>query len=837
MLAFIADVRHALRGLLKRPGFTLVITLTLALGIGANTAIYSLYDQVVLRRLPVAAADDLVALSSAGPRWGMTSNSGIGPREQIFSYPMLRDLQAQQTVFTGIAGHRDLGINLALEGRTQSGRALMVSGNYFSVLGLVPAAGRLIAEDDDAAIGKHRVAVLNHRYWVSQLGSAPDIIGKPVRVNGETLTVIGVAPEGFDSTSFGVRPLVYVPLTMRWALTSGIDDDSGNRRSWWIYLFARIKPGVSLEQASAELAALHARIINEVEVPLNADMDQTTLAQFKAAPIRLEPGARGQSSASARSATPMLLLMAVATLVLLVACLNCANLLLARASARSAEVALRASIGASRAQLLRQHLAEALLLALLGGLAGLPVAAVCLQAVVSLMPGDTAQAISMQLDPVAMRYGLLVALGTVLVFGLYPALHAARTDPIHSLRAGAGAGAGGGRVALRFRSLLATAQIALSMVSLVVAGLFIVSLDNLSRVDLGLRTESIATFELSPARNGYDNARSQRLYDEVERGLAGLPGVASVTTSLVPLLSGDNWTSNVSVEGYGPQDPGEEGTQYNAVGPGYFTTLQQPLLAGREFVDADAAGRPKVAIVNRAFAERFGLWPDAVGKRMAFGGTEDLDMEIVGVAADARYDSVRDAPAPQFYMARKQFGSAGSMVFYVRAQMAPERLLQRVPEVVARVDPDLPVERLMTLPQSIRENLVLDVFVGTLSGAFAVLATLLAALGVYGVLNYALSQRTREIGLKLALGAAPGRVLASLLGQAGRMFLIGGGIGLVLALMLGRAAQALLFQLEGHDWRVLLGASAILAAIALLAAWWPARRAARVDPLVALRWE
>ena len=835
MLAFIADVRHALRGLLKRPGFTLVITLTLALGIGANTAIYSLYDQVVLRRLPVAAAEDLVALSSAGPRWGMTSNSGIGPREQIFSYPMLRDLQAQQSVFTGIAGHRDLGINLAVEGRTQAGRALMVSGNYFPVLGLVPAAGRLIAEDDDTAVGKGRVAVLNHRYWVSQLGGAPDIIGKPVKVNGETLTVIGVAPEGFDSTSFGVRPLVYVPLTMRWALTSGIDDDSGNRRSWWIYLFARIKPGVTLEQASAELAALHARIINEVEVPLNADMDQTTLAQFKAAPIRLLPGARGQSSVSARSATPMLLLMAVASLVLLVACLNCANLLLARASTRSAEVALRASIGASRVQLLRQHLAEALLLALLGGLAGLPVAAVCLQSVVSLMPGDTVQAISMQLDPVAMRYGLLVALGTVLVFGLYPALHAARTDPIHSLRAGAGAG--GGRIALRFRNVLATAQIALSMVSLVVAGLFLVSLDNLSRVDLGLRAESIATFELSPARNGYDNARSQRLYDEVERGLASLPGVASVTTSLVPLLSGDNWTSNVSVEGHGAQDPGEDGTQYNAVGPGYFTTLQQPLLAGREFVDADAAGRPKVAIVNRAFAERFGLWPDAVGKRMAFGGSEDLDMEIVGVAADARYDSVRDAPAPQFYMARKQFGSAGSMVFYVRAQMAPERLLQLVPGVVAQVDPDLPVERLMTLPQSIRENLVLDVFVGTLSGAFAVLATLLAALGVYGVLNYALSQRTREIGLKLALGAAPGRVQASLLGQAGRMFLIGGGIGLVLALMLGRAAQALLFQLEGHDLRVLLGASAILAAIALLAAWWPARRAARVDPLVALRWE
>ena len=394
------------------------------------------------------------------------------------------------------------------------------------------------------------------RYWQSQLGGAADIVGKPIKVNGETLTIIGVAPEGFDSTSFGVRPLVYVPLTMRWALSSGVNEDSRDRRSWWLYLFARLKPGVSAEQAAAELAALHARIINEVEVPLNSGMDATTLAQFKAAPITLEPGARGQSSVSARSATPMLLLLAVATLVLLVACLNCANLLLARASSRSAEVALRASIGASRAQLLRQHLAEAVLLALFGGLASLPLAALCLQAVVSLMPGDVAQSIRMQLDPVAMRHALLVALGTVLVFGLYPALQAARTDPIHSLRAGTGGG-GGGRVALRFRSLLATAQIALSMGSLVIAGLFLVSLDNLSRADLGLRAESIATFELSPARNGYDTEQTQRLYDEVEQQLAALPGVASVATSLVPLLAGDNWQSNVSVEGYGAQAQGE----------------------------------------------------------------------------------------------------------------------------------------------------------------------------------------------------------------------------------------------------------------------------------------
>jgi predicted permease len=435
-----------------------------------------------------------------------------------------------------------------------------------------------------------------------------------------------------------------------------------------------------------------------------------------------------------------------------------------------------------------------------------------------------------------MRHALAVAAFAVLLFGLFPALQAARSAPIQALKGSSG-GSAGNRVATRFRNALATAQIALSMASLVIAGLFIQSLQNLSRVELGMDVDALASFAISPARNGYDAARSQLLFDQVEQDLAGLPGVTAVTSSMVPLLSGNNWGTNVSVEGFRSENQEAAHSLYNEVGSGFFGTVGMPLLAGREFSDADSADRPKVAMVNRRFAEKFGLGSEVIGKRMAIGDNEKLDIEIIGLVADAHYDSVKVAPPEQFWLPRRQNADLGELVFYVRGELPPEQLLKALPGVVARLDPDLPVENLRTLPQQIRQNLVVDHFVGLLSTAFALLATLLAAIGVYGVLSYALQQRTREIGLRLALGAEPRRVQAALLGQVGRMFLIGGGVGLMLALALGRAAQALLYELDGHDPGVIVGATLLLAAIALLAGWWPARRAARIDPLVALRWE
>jgi putative ABC transport system permease protein len=832
----LSELRHALRALLSKPGFTWVAVVTLALGIGANTAVYSIFEQIVTRPLPVPSPQELVNLSAPGPKRGSTSNNSAGPRDAIFSYPMWRDLREQQSVFTGIAAHRSLSINLAFQGQTQAGDAMLVSPEYFSVLQVQPALGRLLNADDDLGIGEPRIAVLSHRYWMQQLGGAPEVINQTLRVNGEALTVVGVAPEGFEGTTIGTRPQVFVPLSLRWLLTPGAMDDHDNRLSYWVYLFARLKPGVNQESAQQEMQLVHTRVLNEVEAPLQQGMDAAMLAEFNAKPLLLEPGARGQSSLSTNAATPIMLLLAVATLVLLVACMNVANLLLARASTRAGEMAVRASIGASDAQLLRQQLIESLLLAVLGALVSIPVALLCLKGLLSAMPANASQVVSGGLDASALRYAILVALSTILIFGLFPAWQASRAEPMRALKSAA-TGSGGSRIAARFRAVLATLQIACSMTSLVLAGLFIQSLNNLSQVELGMQVDALATFEIAPGRNGYSRERSAAIFDELEEKLAALPGVSAVTTSMVPLLSGSNWGTNISVEGYSASDPDEANALYNEVGKDFLRTLDIRLLAGRDFSAADGLDRPGVAIVNRRFAEHFGLGDEVIGKRMAIGAHEQLDIEIVGLIEDTHYDSVKSEAPVQFLLPRRQNLAHRSMFFYVRSQQAPEYLLTTLPKVVAAVDPDLPIENLSTLRQEIRRNLVVEHFVGMLSSAFAVLATLLAAIGVYGALSYTLSQRTREIGLRLALGAAPRQVLLSQLKLVAHMFAIGGGIGLVLALGLGHAARSLLFGLSGTDPWVLTGATLILAAIALFAGWWPARRAARVDPLVALRWE
>jgi putative ABC transport system permease protein len=832
----LAELRLSIRTLLAKPGFLGVAVMTLALGIGANTAVYSIFDRVLTRPLPAADVEHLVNLSAPGPKWGSTSNSSAGPREAIFSYPMWQDLRAQQRVFTGIAAHRGLSVNLAFQGQTQAGEAMLVSPEYFEVLGLRPALGRLITSQDDLGIGEPRIAVLSHSYWMNRLGGATDVVGQSVRINGELVSVVGVAPAGFDGTTLGVRAQVFVPLSLRWLLSPNSQDDHDDRLSYWVYLFARLKPGITLEQAAHQLQPLYSRTLSEVEAPLQKGMDANTLAEFKAKALVLEPGARGQSSISARAEKPIGLLLAVATLVLLIACMNVANLLLARASARAGEIAVRASIGASDSQLLRQQLIESLLLALFGALASLPVAVLCLKGLLSIMPGNVGEVLTPGLDGAALRYAMLIALATILVFGLFPAWQASRAAPMLALRS-ASRGSGGSRVAARFRALLATLQIACSMTSLVLAGLFIQSLNNLGAVDLGMQVDSLATFQISPRRNGYSQERSRALIDQVEDELATLPGVSAVTTSLVPLLSGNEWGTNVSVEGFAAANPDEAHSNYNEVGSSYFQTLNIALMAGREFSAADSAGRPSVAVVNQKFADKFGLGRAAVGKHMALGDQKNLDIEIVGVVADTHYDSVRNAAPEQFFLPRRQNLAQGMMTYYVRGNLPPTQLLSSLSRLVGRIDPDLPVENLRTVREEIRENLVLEHFVGLLSAAFAVLATLLAAIGVYGALSYTLSQRTREIGLRLALGAAPGRVLRAQLAQVARMFAIGGGIGLALALALGYAAQSLLFGLEGSDPVVLLGATALLATIALFAGWWPARRASRVDPLVALRWE
>jgi predicted permease len=829
------NLKLAFRRLLKTPFVSLVAIVSLALGIGANAAIFSLYDQTLLRPLPVVRPVELVNLSAPGPKPGSTSCNQAGSCDEVFSYPMFRDLERLQTVFTGLAAHVSFGANLAYRGQTMNSQGMLVSGSYFPVLGLQPALGRLLTPDDDRNIGNHFVTVLSHDYWTTRLGANPAVLNETIIVNGQALTIVGVAPRGFASTTLGSEPKVFVPLTMRAQMTPGWKGFD-NRQSYWAYLFGRLKPGVSIEQARAGLNSVYQPIINDVEAPLQKAMSDQTLARFKAKTIGVEAGGRGQSSIHREARTPLLFLMAVTGIVLLIACANIANLLLARGAGRATEMAVRLSLGASRRQLLVQLLAESCVLAVLGGIAGLVVARLTLSLVASLLPPEAVRTLEFNLQGRIVLFAAGVSLATGFIFGLFPAWHSTKPDLVSAIKAQAGQPSGA-RGAARFRSSLVTAQIALSMALLMCAGLFVKSLMNVSRVDLGLKIDNVVTFGISPGLSGYEPARAKSLFERAEQELAAVPGVTGVATARVPLLAGNNWGNDVSVEGFTRGPDTDAGSRYNEINPGYFRTLGVPLLAGREFAPSDVEKSPKVAIVNEAFTKKFNLGRDAVGKHMAQGNKGPLDIEIVAVVQNAKYSDVKDEVPPLFFRPYLQSERVGAMTFYVRTSGDPAQLLRAIPAVVARLDPNLPVEDLKTMPQQVRENVFLDRMVSTLSAAFALLATVLAAVGLYGVLAYTVSQRTREIGLRMALGADGSRVRGMILKQVAWMTLVGGLVGVGGAYYLGRAASSLLYELKPYD-PVVVGVSiALLTLVAFGAGYIPAYRASRVHPMQALRYE
>jgi len=831
------NLKHALRTLFKAPFVTGVAIVSLALGIGANAAIFSLFNQMLLRPMPVAAPGQLVNLSAPGPKPGSTSCNQAGGCDTVFSYPMFRDLEAIHDVFTTVAAHRRFFANLASRGQTQTGDGMLVSGSYFPVLGLQPALGRLLSPADDRAVGESKVVVLSHAFWQSRFDASPNVLNNTLIVNGQSLTMVGVAPRGFDGTTLGVRPEVFVPITLRGQMSPGFDGFA-NRRSYWAYLFARLKPGVSIDEARAAMNVKYSAIINDVEAPLQQGMSDQTLARFRKRTLGVEPGGRGQSSVHREAREPLTLLLGVTALVLLIACANIANLLLARAAARSGEMAIRLSIGASRRRLIAQLLSESCLLAVIGGLAGILVARWTLQGIAWMLPPEAAATIDVRLDTTVLVFAAGVTMATGLLFGLFPALHSSRPD-LQGIMKGHSGQPSGARAAARFRTTLAKAQIALSMALLVAAGLFTKSLLNVTRVELGIRIDNLLTFGVAPELNGYTAERSRLFFERLEEELASLPGVTAVTASMVPAIAGSNWGTDVSVQGFKGGPDVDANSRYNEVGPGYFRTMGIPLLAGREFAPADSLKAPKVAIVNESFAKKFNLGRDAVGKFMSndTGPNVKLDIEIVGLAQNAKYSEVKDEIPPLFFRPYRQDDSLGFINVYVRTTQSPEASFAAVRQAVAKLDPNLPLEDLKTMPQQVRENVFLDRFISVLSAAFAMLATLLAAVGLYGVLAYTVAQRTREIGLRMALGAAPGRVRVMLLKQVGLMTLVGGTIGLAAAWYLGRLAESQLYQLQGRDPLTLAGSAVILSVVALAAGFIPAHRASQVDPMWALRYE
>ena len=830
-----ANLRVALRTLFKTPFVTVVAILSLALGIGANAGIYSLFHDILLRPLPVAHPEQLVNFAGPGPQYGSNSCNQAGDCDEVFSYPMFRDLEKANTAFSGIAGHFLFGVNLAMAGQTPiNGEGVFVSGSYFPVLGLRPAIGRLLSPNDDKVVGANYVTVLSYSYWQTQLGSDPSVVGKQLTINGQQMTILGVAPEGFNGTTLGGEPKVFVPISMRGVMSAPFNDFT-RRNSYWIYLFGRLKPGATIEQATASINSVYRPIINDVEAPLQKGMSAQTMQKFRAKVVKLSDGRKGQSSTIKESRTPLTLLFAITGIVLLIACANIANLLLARGAGRSMEMAVRLSLGATRRQLIVQLLTESVLLAVLGGAVSVLVAHLTLSGIAAMIPGRELGGINFSLSTSVFVFTALVSLGTGLLFGLAPALQSTRPDLVTELRNNSGK-LSGGRGAARFRSGLVTVQIALSMALLISAGLFINSLLNVSRVDLGIRIDNLVTFGISPARSGYDSTRAKLLYQRVEDELAAIPGVTGVTTSMVQLISGSNWGNSVSVEGFHKDPDTDASSRFNRVGPNYFHVLGVPLLSGRDFTAADNAGATKVAIVNETFARKFNLGTQAVGKRMSMG-SDSLDIEIVGLAKDAKYSQVKDKVPPVFVLPYRQVGVVGSNNFYVRSALPADQLMPAIRAVMRKLDPNLPLEDFKTMPQQVRDNVFLDRMISMLTVAFAALATLLAAVGLYGVLAYSVAQRTREIGVRMALGADAGRVRSMVLRQVAVMTVVGGAIGIAGAIGLGKMAQSLLYQLQGNDPVVIGMAVVSLALVALAAGYVPALRASRIDPMAALRYE
>ena len=830
------DLRYAFRTLLTTPFVNAVAILSLALGIGANAAIYSLFDQLLLRPLPVAAPDELVNLELPGPIQGSDScnQSGCG-NGIIWSYPMFRDLEREQSALAGIAGHRIFGASIALGDEPTVGEGIYVTGAYFSTLGLRPALGRLLQVRDNEPGADNMVAVISHHFWMDRFGGKPEALDQLLRLNGRAFTIVGVVPAGFEGNTLGARPLVYVPMQSRTYI--GTYEGLENRRDYWVYVFGRRKQGMSMQATKAGLDGVIAPILADVEAPLQREMSAATMERFKAKRVVVTPGARGQSSMQGEAKVPLTMLFSITAVVLLIACANIANLLLARGASRATEMGVRLSLGATRGRLVRQLLVESLVLALLGGLVSLLVSRWTLQGIATLLPPNASTTLQFSVQVPVLLFAGSLAVMTGFVFGLFPALHSTRPDLISTIRAGAGNIAGGG-IAGRFRTGLAVAQIALSTTLLISAGLFLKSLVNVSRVDLGIRIDSVATFSVAPLRVGYDTLRAKVLYARIEEELRALPGVTGVTSSLVPLLSGDSWGNDVRVQGFECLPDTDCNSRYTAVGAGYFTMIGVPMLAGRDVASYDQYDGARVGVVNLAFAEKFGLGRDAVGKFMGrAGGNDSLGIQIVGLAPDIAYNDVKREPQPVFYLPWMQQGVVGQMYFYARTRLPGDQLIAAIPQMMKRVDPTLPVQDLKTMTQQLRENVFLDRMISILSAGFALLATLLAAVGLYGVLAYSVSQRTREIGVRMALGADRRRVQGMVLRQVGVMIGIGATVGALGAFGLGRAAQSLLFGLEGHDPFVFATAVLLLAVVALGAGWIPARRASQTQPMRALRYD
>ena len=828
------DLRFSVRTLRRSPLFTSIAVASLALGIGANTAIFSLLDQVLLRSLPVRDPEGLALLHTnySAPGSSMSDN-----QESVFSLPLYQDLRDRDTAFAGLVARMSGRVTVAYRGNADPAVAETVSGNFFQVLGVSPAMGRVFTAEEDSAPGSHPVVVLSHAFWNTRLAANRDILNQTVSLNGQPMTVIGVAPAAFHGIMPGSAPDLYVPLAMKKSITptfTGMQD----RSTRWLNLIARLKTGYSPARAQAVTDAAY-RAILEAELPAMGTMrDAKERDEFLKHRAQLQPAAQGINNLRRQWETPLVALMAMVGLVLLIACANLASLMLARASGRQKEVAIRLAMGASRWALVKQLLIEGLLLSAAGGLLSLLVAGWSVDALVRLLPGDAAsQWLTAAIDWRLMGFAFALALLSGLLFTLAPAWQSSRPDVADTLKNQATSVASASGPA-RFRKAVVTAQMALSLMLIVGAGLFSSSLAHLMHVDLGFHTERLLMFSIDATLSRPQLADALAFYKDFQERLSAAPGVAGVAADAGGPFSGSNRGGNLTVEGYHPKPDEYVGSSVEAVSPGFCAALRIPLRAGREFTERDGGAAPKVVLVNETFARRYFAGANPVGRHLMFGNSNHpvLDREIVGVVADIRKE-VRDAAKETVFMPYAQWATPENLTFYVRGADSESGLGATVRQVARSLDPNVPLRRVKAVNLVLLDSIYTDRLIALLSAAFGVLATLLAALGLYGVVAYGVARRTPEIGIRVALGALPRDVVGMVVKEAGSMAALGVAIGLAAAWGFSRYLKSELFGVQADDPVIFGAAALVLLSVALLAAYGPGRRASRIDPIKALKYE
>jgi predicted permease len=830
-MSFAAEVHYAVRSLTRSPVFAVVAVFSLALGIGANTAVFTLLDHVLSSQLPVHNPDELVQLKEVGAHYG--SNTGMN----VLSYPIYEDFRDQNQVFSGTFCRRQTAVSLTDGGRHQRVSAELVSGTYFPVLGVRAFLGRVFTPEEDRTRSGAPLAVLGYDHWRTGFGADPSIVGREILVNGHKLTVVGVAQPGFLGTERLFPTQVYIPIMMAQEIDGKRLD---NRRYRWVQVFARRKPGVSLGQAAASLQPIFHRILAwEVQQKEFSRASAYAREEFLRMTLQVIPGGRGQNVAEEALATPLWALMGMVGLLLLIACANVANLMVARSTARQREVAVRVAMGASRGRIIRQFLTEGALLSLTGGLLGFAIAPWTMRLLNDIIP---------QMDPPVslitapnlrvLCFTLAACALTALLFGLAPALRASRPDLASTLKDEAGAVAGGGQA--NWRRVLVVAQIGLSLLLLIAAGLLVRSLSNLGDVNPGFDVHHLLIFTIgSPKQNGDTTEGAKLVYQRATRELAALPGVQSAALCVVAPLTFDQWENSLTVEGHVPKRGEDTLSWVNFVSPGFLATLKIPLFAGRDFSERDATGAPKVAIVNQKFARYYFGDGAVVGRHIGMGadpGTK-TDIEIIGVVGDTKYHDLR-APAPrQVFFPYLQNNWVEQMTAYIRTDLAASSIFPVLRDTVRGAGAGLPVYLMKTGERQRDDSVSVEKLAATLAGAFGVFATVLAAIGLYGVTAFLVARRTREIGIRMALGAGTGNVVWLVVREVLLLVGIGAAVGLPAALALTRLLASQLYDIAPGDPNTVVVATLGIAAVAALSAYIPARRATRVDPVTALRYE